>query len=651
MAKKDKTLEDLNKKFQSALDHQTWKNWRANAIRDFAFKEGDQWTDKERKDLQDRGQPDTVENQIKVVCDRLMGKYRKTKSRIGYKGRNLPDQPIALALTALSLYIHQHNKSNYEESDAFDDGITGGFGCIETFLEYDRQWKPQIMVRHEDCFNIYPDPHSTKYDWNEDAKFIARAKWVDVSVAKEIYPGFSKELDGLVGYDPAEEDNTSYFRKEDFIDDKTDRVRLVEMQIKKIKKVKKVLAPDGNVTDITGLKGKKLKEAESKGRVVERMAEQIYVAVFCGDVLFENKKAPHNFPKFTFTPYFCFRKKDGEPYSPVRMIIDPQMEINKRRSKALHLLTLNQSIYEEGAVSDPDDLATEMARPDGQIKLLRGGMERFRIEKNNDLASTQMGLHAESKQAIRDITGVNPESGGGGRSEIRSGVGVARKQEVTDEITFPIFDNLKRTRELRAELELAFIQQYFTDEMVFSVTDDLQQTQMFTINEPGQDIKTRTFDIVVDDLPDTTTIQQEQLNIVSQALPQFLQYGPAGGKLLIEMSDLKNKKELLEIVAAMGQPTPPEAKVSLTLDWDELDGTERAAFAGKLGMQELAQYEMQSGAQGKTDKKLMADMGKTQSKENMHSAELDHTKDKDTADIVIKGITSVKDSQNTAQQN
>src|SRR5574337_430353 len=50
----------LDKMFNYALQHPTWKTGRTNMVKCFKYREGEQWTASELKELQDRHQPDTV---------------------------------------------------------------------------------------------------------------------------------------------------------------------------------------------------------------------------------------------------------------------------------------------------------------------------------------------------------------------------------------------------------------------------------------------------------------------------------------------------------------------------------------------------------------------------------------------------------------
>ena len=98
----------LDEMFVSAIDHPTWVSWRENAVKCFKYKEGDQWTSKEKAVLAARNQPDTVNNQVKVTVDRLVGQFVTQRTRTGYRGRNPQDQSGADSLNDIFLFIKQN---------------------------------------------------------------------------------------------------------------------------------------------------------------------------------------------------------------------------------------------------------------------------------------------------------------------------------------------------------------------------------------------------------------------------------------------------------------------------------------------------------------------------------------------------------------
>jgi hypothetical protein len=599
----DELLVKLDSWWNSALTHPTWVEFRKNATKCHAYKESDQWTKAELKALDERGQPPTVNNQVAVTLDRLTGQFVKTKTRLGFRGRNPQDVPGADALTDVLRFIRQNNDLEFEEREMADDGLTSGFGCLEVFVTFDDLLQPRIRVCAADTLSeVFPDPYSRKYDWNEDAEFVFRAKWLSFEEASSTFPEYADDFGHLSYVSPSGAGTgegllggVDSFKKDNYIDFDKDghprRIRIVECWYKKRIKETLLLFTDeqGQRQTVPGTQEKELLGLGIDFRKIERSGVKMRTATFTQGILLVPEKEAGHGNLYPLVPYFVHRKKSGEPYSMIFTSLPIQDAINKRESKAIHLLNNNQSIYEEGVVENEDDLAIQLASPDGQVKLARNGMEKFHIRENIELAATQFSMHQESKADYRRVTGVNPDAMGE-RSEIRSGVGVARKQQMTDLIVAPVFDNLRRTRVILSRVLLEFVRSYMTEPSILLITDDLRSTKEVHLStDVLSSIKQGTYDVVAEDMPDTTTLQQEQAQMFFQVMPELARLGPAYMKMGIELTDLRNKEELIKVTEAMLQAPPPEAKVSLALQWDALTAPEKIAWATKLGMPELAQ--------------------------------------------------------------
>ena len=608
----------MERYFLSVLDHPMRKSWEANAIKCYQYKQGDQWTAAEKAVLKERGQPDTVNNQVRVTIDRLVGQFVKQRTRIGFRGRNPQDDPSAQALTDVFLFIKQNNQMEYEEREMAEDGFTGGIGVEEVYVEFNEMYEPDIIVRHEDALNIFPDPESRRYNWNEDARFICRQKWMDVEEVKERYPEMagkvsaaasSGQADGLLG-------RTDALQGKVYFDDKRERMRLVDCWYR-VNTMTRLLFYQGQLVETASIGKREAARMQKDGaQPADRMNSTIHMGTFSAGLLFEHKETDRKY--YPFVPYYANRMKSGEPYAPILTALPLQDAINKRESKAIHLLSTNQAIFQTNSVADKAELAAEKAKPDGLIEVRN--LEQFQLHNNVELAVTQYNMHNDAKMAFRQVVGVNPEALGE-KSEVRSGVGIARKQSMTDLIVLPLFDNFRRTRVILAKVILELIQKYYTQEKVFSITDDLGKARVIAINsadpatgEVMNPIKQGVYDVVVEEMPDVTTIQEEQLQILTQSLPQMLPFGVGWAKILFQMSDLRNKEELIKQIDAMSQPPPPDPTFSVALSWTEMTATERAAFAAKLGMPELAQAEMQEQPQPAHLVKAQSDQQREQQK-------------------------------------
>jgi len=642
----DELLIDLDAKFRLAVDHPTWTAWRTNALKCFQYKENEQWTEDEKKILKDRGQPETVNNQIYVTIKRLVGQFVAQRTRLGFRGRNAPDQVLGETLSDILLYVKQQTGEEYEEREQADDGFTGGFGvvAIESFIT--DLLTPQIRVQHKDCFTIFPDPFSRRYDWNDDAAFICEAPWTDVEELIALYPEHKRDLTGMVDstYSGGALASIDGFKNDYYVDATARRIRPVEVWYKRKARETTYVFENGDIAHESQISKRDLaalKRAKVPFEKHDQVKTTMHVGVFLSGLLLERKPSPYQHGLFKYVPYFVHRKKSGEPYSPIFIALPLQDAINKRESKAIHLLNANATITEENNIVDKDEYAKERARPDG-IAVVRD-LEKLKTDNNVELAVSQMEFHRESKGDFRRVTGINPDALGE-KSEVRSGVVIARKQAMTDLIVTPDFDNFRRTRAISAKVKLGIIKQFFTAPMVFSITDDLGKTRAINLDQNVlTTLKQQQFDVIVEDLPDVTTIQQEQFATITQVLPSILPFGPFWVKKLIQMSDIRHKEELVKEIEEQSAPPPPEPKISLALQWSELVPEEKAAFAMKFGMPELAQFEAQAGS----DPAHI-----TKSKVDLHKAELAAQADDRQAegDRVKTGMEMAKGEQTMAHQ-
>lgn len=658
----------LDQLFLAAVEHQTTKDWLKHAQKDNEFKEGKQWTDKEIQELSSRGQPDIVENEIFYKVNSIKGRYKKQKTKIIFRGRNIEqDEPIANDLSDLTLHILQRSQYEFQEDQAFEDGITAGVGYLIPTVEFDDAYQPEIIIRYEDNFNVFIDPYSKAYDLS-DAHYACIAKWVHIAEAQALYPDKSMQIKAYVNGVTAD-GNTSgidKMRGENYVDDKNQRVRLIEVRYKE-KKKKSILVysskeQGSQIIDLSDMKPAKIKKLQKElpdASVVDRLEDNVKVAVYCGNVLLEEEKDwPHDYKSLGIIPYYVYRKKNGEPYGVVRMLIDPQTEINKRRSKALHLLMTNQTISEEGNIKDEDDYKSELAKPDG-LMIVRN-REKTEIIKNVEVAQTQMELLAESKGAMDRIVGIPSEPTSS--EQIRSGVGVARKQAAVDMPVTPIFENLRRTRLIIGKHIYELIKQYYTEEKVMYILDDAQKSKQFSWTQQHiNSIKEGIYDVIVEEMPDTTTLQEEQFQMVTQLLQSLNlppQLGMAMFPLVIQLSQLRDKKDILDKFNQLNQPSPILPKVSINYNWSDMTKFEKAAIWEMQGKPEIAQMEMQQGIDPasiikanegiqKTQIKAQADMAKNQTdprekeqelalKSQEHQMDMQHSHEKHVMDMNSK---------------
>jgi hypothetical protein len=581
--------------FNLTIEHPSFKNFQKNAIISFNFYEGNQLSDTEIQELNNRKQPVIVENRIRPKIRKLLGQYRSQKMKIVYRGRNIEPHPFtdedeSDVLNKIVLHIQQRSGYEFVESDMVFDGFIAGFGVLEVYNAKNELFEKEIIITQEDCLNVFPDPYSRLYDWNRDARFIHRAKWVDEKQFKKLWP--DANIDAAINVNPALHDEVSDFKGDNYYDQRSRRIRVIE-------------------TEFKDYEDQKAYEDTTYTKTV------IKKVVWCYNNILSPEK-PTGYETYSWIPYFDERKKDGEPYGEVKNLIDPQTEINKRRSKALHLLNTNKTILEEDAVRDIASLKDENALPDGVIEVRPGKIERIKFETNLELAASQMQMHSEAVNAMKEISGIGDDAMGL-RSEVRSGIGVARKQAASDQVNVSVFENLRRTRLILGKVLLERIKYVVTPDQVFSITDSLGDKQVFSLSQGDHEkIKTGIYDTIVEEAPDTTTMQEEEFRTMTefmQTIPIPPPLQPQYLKLLLKMSQLKSKNELIAQIDQISQMTPPDKpKISLSIMWNELTSSEKIAFAQEMQNPQLAQAVQQEPTLPANTLKEQASIQKTQIK-------------------------------------
>lgn len=631
------TLLELDNMFRLAADHPLVTSWRFSADLAYKFEHGDQWDTSEKAVLKERNQPILVENEIRPTVERLQGQFRKQKTTMKFLGRNPEDEAVANGFSDLLRHIDYVNHAEFVEGDVVRDQLISGVGWLEVIQQRNELGEPQIRYRREDPFTMFVDPFCRSYDINEEARYVCRAKWMELEDAVAIWGeekaakirqvlGTSQpSLSNLSNIDP-DSLRLRNWEISRYYDSKNNRFRPVEIWYKQRATEFLLETPDGKTVTVRkerGITKDKLTDAASQlpGTVItERSIDQLWVAVYCGYTFLDGPKpSPYRCNLYPFIPYYCYRKIDGEPQGYVWSLIDPQREINARRSKALWALNNRQTIYERNAIRDKSALANEMARMDGQIELENGKFDKFMVKENQDISQGNLQMFQEAKVAMRRISGEDQLQIA---PDIRSGEGLRRLESIQQAGVLPIYDNIRRSRRMKARLTFELVKQFYTDDMVFQITDEPNVTRVVTVRADHlETAKQRIYDLVAVDAIDYQTSQAEQFDMLLRTIPQVLQFGPQWAALFIQMSDLKNKDGLLKILEGMTQPPPVQVKPSVAFQWNELTQAERLALAIQFQWQALAQAESSEPVEPANLTQNKAELMKTKMK-----AEADVTK-------------------------
>jgi hypothetical protein len=599
--------DDLAKYQQWFLDAEDATNdAREKAERDRDYYDGKQLTDLELQELARRGQPAIVINRVKRKIDYLLGHERASRTDPRAYPRTKVHEGAAEAVTDALRYICDAERFDVKRSATWENFMIEGFGGCEIGARKNARGEIEPTIEHVPWERIFYDPHSRMGDFS-DAKYLGIVIWRDKDEIEEQFPDTAHLVTATLDSLPSK----TYDDKPKWADAKRKRVRVIQMYYRK------------------------------KG---------VWYFCFFVKAGFLMKPAPVPYldedgePECPLILQSAYVDRDNNRYGVVREMIGPQDEVNKRRSKALHLISVRQTVSELGAVEDVAHTKREMAKPDGHIVVAPG--MRFELLDTSDMAASQFQLLQESKAEI-DLIGPNAAMMGKDEKAPSGRAILAQQQGGTIELG-PLSDALRQWQWRVYRCLWHRIKQYWKEEKWIRVTDDennlkwvglntkitqemqmqkapdqmaaLQQVHgMIAQVNPGalpqfeqqlqaqmgqqvgvdNNVAELDVDIILQDSPDLITIQTEQFDQLAQlfgALPP----GTIPIDVLIEASSLRSekKKTIMERLEQQQQAPPPDpmqqANNEAVIRKTQSEAAKNEAQAAKLAAEAEMEGQMAS---------------------------------------------------------
>lgn len=518
---------------------------RRLAERDSDYRHGLQWTKAEQEALRKRGQPELTINYVRRKVELLCGLERKARTDPKAYPRTPREEDRAEAATAALRYVADNNNMPSLRSQVYENILVEGYGGCEVGLEDDGRGGADVTLTYVPWDRLWHDPHSRLPDF-ADARHLGLVLWMDREQLLDLFPDA-----GDVAEDSFAPTSGSY-------DDRPGHVSWQDSKRTRCRVVQCHWTEGGRWWSATATRAGFLAEPAPSPFLDARGRSACPLVLMSAYVDRENNR-----------------------YGAVRDLISLQDEINKRRSKALHLLTARTVIAEQGAVEDVDRARREVAKPDGYVEVMPG--MRFEVDKGQDLAMGQFQLlqHATGEM---QASGPNASMAGNDPRDL-SGRAILAQQAGGAAQNEPLADALRQWTRRVFEIGWLACRQHWTGERWIRVSDDLEgskwvglnrritladelgameperramamQSMMLQPNDPRlgmvvrieNDISDLAVDIVVEEGADVPALQAEQFQALTQlagAMP-----GLIPPDVLIAASNLKDKDKLLERLQA-----------------------------------------------------------------------------------------------------
>lgn len=543
---------------------QSTEEIRKERERERDFYDGKQWTPEEVARLKKRKQPVVTYNRIAPKINSLIGLEESRRQEPRAHPRNTPsdDQSAGAATDALKFVL---DRQNWKDtcSAAFKNHAIEGTCGVDVAVEQKPNGEYEVTIKHIPWDRHWGDEHCRDLGF-ETGKYNGQCVWMDLEDAIDKYPQ-SREILEQASNSTIEGNTYDDTPRTRWVDPKRKRIRIVDCWSKE--------------------HGKTYYSCFTKGGLLERM-ESPYVD-------------PDGQPDDGYVFHSCFADREGGRYGMVKNWISVQEEINKRRSKGMHLLNSNRVQMERGAVEDVNKLKRELADPEGVIET-RPGME-LKVLDNKEMADAQLALGQEAKQEI-DSVGVNAALAGTER-RVMSGRALEQRSEQGLNEVGPVFSTFNSFQIRVYRKVWNRIKQFWTAEKWITITEDEKNVRLVGLNVPmtlgeqlldevrreqGDEAVTPEMeqqakmdpqmqqvvgvrnnvgrldvDIRIDKAEASASLQGEQFDRLAEIAPNAANMPPQLFQALVEASSLRNKEKIMKALRGEDKkgPSPQEQQM------------------------------------------------------------------------------------------
>lgn len=534
--------------------------WLNAANDDYKFYLGDQWTNLEKRALSRQKRSALVFNKIRRIVKMIGGFERKTRMSLIAEPVEFQDEQLADDWS--QILIHQMNIMGMHMvmSDAFEASLKVGMSLVSLTMDYKKDMIEGNPILHRIPHNMFLiDPRFTKRDLS-DAEFITNRRQLSKEALKGLYPYQDELIDSL----RSTNDNKypGMTAKRNMMDD--DIVNVDEFWRRKTKQVNVLYHTESQVAMQIGNESldrekiKYLREQFPGLELVKKAIPTVELNVIAEGQVLHTSEDPYGQGDFPHIPILCFFDPDYNSLENdtdsslriqgiVRGLKDAQVEVNKRRSKALDILDsqINSGwIAKEGTLKNTQDF---FETGQGKVMLLNRNALMTDIQKIQapDIPPNMIAFSEILDKDLMEIAGASSELFGmpenenmqisGLLAKVRQGAGLTILQD--------IFDNFRYSQKLLGNKIIKTVRNNFSEQKIMRVLGKPPSPNFFQTNVED-------FDILVEEAVETPN----QKNLQFLQLMQARQAGIAiPDSIIIDAMPLQNKAELKALLEQQSQ--------------------------------------------------------------------------------------------------
>lgn len=607
-SKDDDLLKEIKDQFKEAKEHSG--DWRTETVESFDFVAGRQWNESDTSDLEEQGRPVITFNRMGPYFDAVSGYEINNRQEIKFKPRTVDDSRQTEILNAAVKWVLDQTNAQDEESDAFMDTLIGGYGWMATYMDYETDPDGKVVMERTDSLEMYWDPWAKRKNLS-DRRWNQRIQWKTKKEIEDRWPDAEPGIstDPWVDEPRPEPHNANlaflYKTHATGFDDKTGRYRVIQHQYYETETFYKVVDPQTGESLVLDAKKFKVAQSVVPNLTFAKQKKRVYKQCFViGDEIVE--KSDLKCDGFTFKCITGKRDRNRNLfYGLSRVMKDPQRWANKFFSQILHIINSNAKgglMAEEGAFVDPKKAEEMWADPSAVILMKNGAISAGKV-KERTASTYPQGLDKMLQFAVSsipDVTGVNPEFIGAVDRE-QAGVLEQERKKSAFTILAGFFDSMRLYRKDQGRLLMHFIKEYLNDGRIIRIATP-QGEQAIPLRLTNDVIS---YDVVVDQAPDSPNLKEEVWNTLGTLVPQFLKAGIPLPPDILKFSPLPS--EMAEKFSqGMAGKLPEKAQMAMDKMQQELTELQKQNFELKQAATDKANAIASKHELGKEQNQILA---------------------------------------------
>lgn len=468
-----------------------WNTFYAEAYKDLSYYLGNQWSLEELSYLNNQRRSSFTYNKIRRLINLTQG-YQRTHRLSTIVSPIEGSSDITAELQTDVLQYAMQTAKGYETiSDAFKGALTSGMSFVSPYMDYRSDPVSGDIRFHHDSWNaVILDPFLTKKDLS-DCSFIARRKFLSRTEIVSLLPEKEEEIQALP-YGTRDDKFTymPYARQWG-----AQKLLNYNEYWKTKWEIREVLV-DMETGETRPWKGDKkrlrlYRQMYPQLEVIKKPVRTVELGIIVEGQLLYYGKDPSGLDDYPFVPFFAIFEPSYDLYtwkiqSLVRILRDPQTEINKRRSKMVDIIDnqLNTGyIAKTNAVSNPSSLYKS---GQGQVIWLKPEAQMGDVQQIQaaGIHPSQFQLEAEFEKDMFEILGISPENVGMAENDKIESAGVlAKMRQLAGWLPMQdIFDGLSESQRLLGEKTMKLIQLNYTPEKIKMITKKDPTPDFFDIS-------------------------------------------------------------------------------------------------------------------------------------------------------------------------